>query len=65
MVVGKGMWGGDCGERDVGRGLWGKGCGEGTMWRGISGETLGRRKLGEDCVEGGCREGKRRREGRE
>ena len=24
--MGKGMRGGDCGERDEGRGLWGKGC---------------------------------------
>ena len=32
--VGKGMQGGDCGERDEG-GDWGKGCREGTVGKGM------------------------------
>ena len=33
--MGKGMQGGDCGERDVGWGLWGKGCRVGTVGKGM------------------------------
>ena len=35
--MGKGMQGGDCGERDVVRGLWEKRCGEGTEGEGMQG----------------------------
>ena len=33
--MGKGVWGGDCEEKDVGRGLWRKGYGEGIVGKGM------------------------------
>ena len=42
--MGKGMQGGDCGERDAGRRLWGKGCREGTVGKGMRGLGIGMRE---------------------
>ena len=39
--MGKGMRGGDTGERDEGRELWGMGRGERTMGKGTRGENCG------------------------
>ena len=41
--MGKGMWGGDCGQRDEGRELCEKGSGEGTAKKVIRGGDCGER----------------------
>ena len=45
-TVGKGIWEGDCEERDDGRGQWGKECMEGTVGKQLQGGDHGERDEG-------------------
>ena len=55
--MGKGMRGGDCGERDEGRGLWGKGFREETVGNGMQGGDCEERDSGRGLWGKGCAEG--------